>query len=159
MDLVAALLTFFAIGVAARPADRAHAYGHGRPAPHRHSRGSGLPRRRERFIIWRAVSHIVDGTPAPSVEATWYALAVIGAVIVIDVSRTVISMRTARRYRSAALQSNALHFGSDLVGSVAVLVGLVFVRAGYEDADSAAALFVAVIVVFAAVRRSATSTC
>ena len=70
----------------------------------------------------------------------------------IDISRTVISMRTARRYRSAALQSNALHFGSDLAGSVAVLVGLVFVRAGFEDADSAAALFVAVIVVFAAVR-------
>ena len=29
-DLVAALLTFFAIGVAARPADRGHAYGHGK---------------------------------------------------------------------------------------------------------------------------------
>src|SRR5215218_1077925 len=29
-DLVAALLTFFAIGVAARPADRGHQYGHGK---------------------------------------------------------------------------------------------------------------------------------
>ena len=29
-DLVAALLTFFAIGVAGRPADRSHPYGHGK---------------------------------------------------------------------------------------------------------------------------------
>src|SRR5207302_2258773 len=29
-DLVAALLTFFAVGVAARPADAAHTYGHGK---------------------------------------------------------------------------------------------------------------------------------
>ena len=29
-DLVAALLTFFAVGVAGRPADPSHAYGHGK---------------------------------------------------------------------------------------------------------------------------------
>src|ERR1700756_2800891 len=29
-DLVAALLTFFAVGVAVRPADRGHPYGHGK---------------------------------------------------------------------------------------------------------------------------------
>src|SRR3972149_3726085 len=29
-DLVAALLTFFAVGVAGRPADRGHPYGHGK---------------------------------------------------------------------------------------------------------------------------------
>jgi cation diffusion facilitator family transporter len=151
MDLVAALLTFFAIGVSSRPADRAHAYGHGKAEHLAALAEAGFLGAASVFIIWRAVSHIVGRTEA-SVEATWYALAVIGAVIVIDISRTVVSMRTAQRYRSAALQSNALHFGSDLAGSVAVLIGLVFVRAGFADADSAAALFVAVIVVAAAVR-------
>ncbi|MGI8421681.1 MAG: cation diffusion facilitator family transporter, partial [Gaiellaceae bacterium] len=56
------------------------------------------------------------------------------------------------RYESAALQSNALHFGSDLLGSFAVLAGLLGVRAGYQDADSIAALFVAVLVLLAAAR-------
>src|ERR1041384_6197181 len=32
-DLVAALLTFFAVGVAVRPADRSHAYGHRQAGP------------------------------------------------------------------------------------------------------------------------------
>jgi cation diffusion facilitator family transporter len=150
-DLVAALLTFFAIGVAIRPADRAHAYGHGKAEHLAALAEAGFLVAASVFISWRAVSHLV-GRTEPSVQAAWYALAVIGAVIVIDVSRTVISLRTARRYRSAALQSNALHFGSDLAGSVAVLIGLVFVRAGFEDADSAAALFVAVLVIVAAAR-------
>src|SRR5207237_6629256 len=46
----------------------------------------------------------------------------------------------------------ALHFASDLAGSGAVLLGLVLVRAGHPRADSAAALFVAVIVLLAAAR-------
>src|SRR5215204_4236251 len=150
-DLVAALLTFFAIGVAARPADRAHAYGHGKAEHLAALAEAGFLVAASVFIIWRAVSHIL-GRTEPTVQATWYALAVIGAVIVIDASRTLVSVRTSQRYRSAALQSNALHFASDLVGSVAVLIGLVFVRAGFDDADSAAALFVAVLVVVAAAR-------
>ncbi|MBA3717637.1 MAG: cation diffusion facilitator family transporter [Actinobacteria bacterium] len=150
-DLVAALLTFFAIGVAIRPADRAHAYGHGKAEHLAALAEAGFLVVASLFIIWRGISHFVGRTEA-TVEAKWYALAVIGAVIVIDAGRMIVSLRTARRYRSAALQSNALHFGSDLVGSIAVLIGLVFVRAGFRDADSAAALFVAVLVIVAAAR-------
>ena len=36
-----------------------------------------------------------------------------------------VSLRAARRYRQRGAASNALHFGSDLAGSLAVLVGLV----------------------------------
>jgi cation diffusion facilitator family transporter len=150
-DLVAALLTFFAIGVAIRPADRAHAYGHGKAEHLAALAEAGFLAAASVFIIWRAVSHIL-GRTEPTVRATWYALAVIGAVIVIDAARMLVSLRTGRRYKSAALQANALHFGSDLAGSTAVLIGLVLVRAGYDDADSAAALFVAALVILAAAR-------
>lgn len=150
-DLVAALLTFFAIGVALRPADKGHAYGHGKAEHLAALAEASVLVAASLFIAWRAISHLV-GSSHPNVHATWYALAVIGGVIVIDAARTAISLRTARRYSSAALQSNALHFGSDLVGSFAVLIGLVFVRAGFRDADSAAGLFVAVLVLTAAAR-------
>ena len=76
----------------------------------------------------------------------------IGIVIALDVARTVASRRAAKRYHSAALSSNALHFATDLGGSVAVLIGLLLVREGYPNADSIAALFVACIVLVAAVR-------
>ena len=85
-------------------------------------------------------------------HVTWYAFVVLGFVIAIDLSRMVVSSRTARLYASAAIASNALHFGSDLFGSVAVLVGLVFAYYGYQDGDPIAALFVGVLVLLAAAR-------
>ena len=150
-DLIAALLTFFAVGVAVRPADVAHQYGHGK-AEHLSALAEGaILFAASCFIAWRAITHLV-GSTGTSVEATWYALAVIVIVIFVDLSRTIVSWRASRRYRSAALSANALHFGSDLAGSGAVLLGLLLVRAGYPRADSAAALFVAVIVLFVAAR-------
>ncbi|HET8751645.1 MAG TPA: cation diffusion facilitator family transporter [Gaiellaceae bacterium] len=149
-DLVAALLTFFAVGVAVRPADPGHQYGHGK-AEHLAALAEGaILVLASAVIVWRAITRLVDG--GSSVRATWYALLVVGVVICIDVARTTSSWRAARAYSSPALASNALHFGSDLGGSVAVLVGLLLVRAGHPGADAVAALFVAVLVLLAAAR-------
>jgi cation diffusion facilitator family transporter len=150
-DLVAALLTFFAVGVAARPADLGHQYGHGK-AEHLSALGEGaILVLASLVIIWRAIARLSGGSH-PHVNAAWYAFVVIGIVIALDVARTTASYRAARRYHSAALASNALHFATDLGGSAAVLVGLLLVRHGYPKADSIAALFVACIVLVAAVR-------
>ena len=150
-DLIAALLTFFAVGVSGRPADPGHQYGHGK-AEHLAALGEATFLVLASLLIaWRAVLRLANHS-AGTVHAEWYALVVVGAVIVIDVGRTLASARAARRYESAALASNALHFGSDLAGSGAVLIGLLLVRAGYPKADSLAALFVAILVLLAAVR-------
>jgi cation diffusion facilitator family transporter len=150
-DLIAALLTFFAVGVSGRPADTGHQYGHGK-AEHLAALAEGaILVLASVAIVWRAIVRLTGNSTA-QVHAEWYALAVIGIVIVIDIARTLASARAARRYGSVALSSNALHFATDLAGSVAVLIGLVLVRAGYNDADSIAALFVAAIVLVAAVR-------
>jgi cation diffusion facilitator family transporter len=150
-DLVAALLTFFAVGVAVRPADVAHQYGHGKAEHLSALAEAAILVLASCFIAWRAITHLVGGRTA-TVEARWYAFAVIAIVIAVDISRTVVLWRASRRYRSAAMASNALHFASDLAGSVAVLIGLVLVHEGYTRADSVAALFVAILVLLAAAR-------
>jgi cation diffusion facilitator family transporter len=150
-DLVAALLTFFAVGVSGRPADEQHQYGHGK-ADH-------LAALFEASAL-AAVSVGVAGLAVArlagwieiEVDPRWWVFVVVGFVLAIDVSRTLISLRTARRFDSAALLSNALHFGSDFAGSLAVLVGLVAVSAGWPAGDSVAALFVAALVLSAALR-------
>jgi cation diffusion facilitator family transporter len=150
-DLVAALLTFFAVGVAGRPADVRHQYGHGK-AEHLAALAEGAFLVLASLVIAeRAVARLV-GSGHASVDPAWYALGVVAVVIVVDLSRTTVSLRAARRYGSAALASNALHFGADLAGSTAVLVGLVLARAGHPRADSVAALFVAALVLIAAAR-------
>src|SRR5205814_9189863 len=60
--------------------------------------------------------------------------------------------RDGPRNCSAELQANAVHFAGELAASVAVLDGLLGVRAGWKEADSAGALFVAVLVLAAAAR-------
>ena len=150
-DLVAALLTFFAVGVAGRPADRGHPYGHGKAEHLSALAEAAILVAASLFIAWRALGRIAGGGH-PEIDAAWWALSVVGVVMVIDVSRALVSVRAARRYHSAALGANALHFASDLAGSAAVLVGLIAVRAGYASADSVAALFVALLVLVAAGR-------
>ncbi|MHB8532911.1 MAG: cation diffusion facilitator family transporter, partial [Solirubrobacteraceae bacterium] len=54
--------------------------------------------------------------------------------------------RAARRFESAALRSNAFHFGADMAGSLAVLAGLLAADAGLHQGDSVAALLVAAII-------------
>jgi cation diffusion facilitator family transporter len=150
-DLVAALLTFFALGVAGRPADPSHPYGHGKAEHLGALAEASILVVASLAIVWRAVDRLV-GPEHPEVDAAWWTFAVLGVVIVIDLSRAVVSRRGARRHGSAALSANALHFAGDLGGTLAVLVGLGLVRAGYEQADSVAALLVAMLVLAAAGR-------
>ncbi len=150
-DLVAALLTFFAVRVALRPPDREHHYGHGK-AEHLAALGeSAFLLLVSLAIAFESARRLIDGG-GHGVDVTWWALTVLGVVIAVDAWRALASFRTSRRYGSAALAANALHFTSDLAGSVAVLIGLLLVRAGHPSADAAAALFVAALVVLAAVR-------
>jgi cation diffusion facilitator family transporter len=150
-DLIAALLTLFAVRVAIRPADRTHHYGHGKAEHLAALAESAVLTLVSTFIAYESLRRLLGDGGAPA-SVPWWSLLVIVVVIVIDASRALASRRAARRYESAALASNALHFASDLAGSVAVLVGLVLVRAGQPKADAIAALFVAVLVVVAAVR-------
>jgi cation diffusion facilitator family transporter len=150
-DLVAALLTFFAVRVAIRPPDREHHYGHGK-AEHLAALGeSAFLLLASLFIAFESVVRLAD-SETHHVDVTWWALSVLGLVIVVDATRALASFRTSRRTGSAALAANAVHFSSDLAGSVAVLIGLLLVRAGHPNADSVAALFVAALVVLAALR-------
>ena len=150
-DLAAALLTFFAVSVAVRPADRGHPYGHGK-AQNLAALGEAG------FLILVSVGIAVTailrlaGVVDFEVQPTWWTFAAIGLVLVIDASRTMVSLRGARLYRSDALLANALHFGSDFAGTIAVLAGLIAAALGVPAGDSIAALFVSGLVVAAAVR-------
>ena len=155
-DLVAALLTLFAVRVAVRPPDKEHHYGHGKAEHLAALAESAFLLLVSLFIAYESILRLADGG-GHGVEATWWAILVIVVVIVVDASRTVISRGAARRYRSPALGANALHFASDLAGSIAVLIGMILVAAGETWADAAAALFVAALVVIAALRLATQS--
>src|SRR5689334_3903012 len=111
-DLVAALLTFFALGVAGRPADTGHAYGHGKAEHLAALAEAAILVVASLVIAWRALWRLT-GLAHSQVDPHGYAFVVMVGVIAVDASRASISWRAARRHGSPALQANALHFGSD----------------------------------------------
>jgi len=150
-DLVAALLTFFAVSVAVRPADPHHPFGHGK-AQNLAALAEAAFLVAVSVLIAAAAIARLAGAVEFEVEPTWWTFAAISLVMVIDASRMLVSWRAGRRHRSDALLANALHFGSDLAGTLAVLVGLCAAALGFPQGDSLAALFVASLVIAAAAR-------
>ena len=150
-DLVAALLTLYAVRVAVRPPDRDHQYGHGKAEHLAALAESAFLLLVSIAIGAESIHRLVDGGGS-SVDPTWWVFVILVVVIALDIARATGSRRIARREHSPALAASALHFASDLAGSIAVLIGLAFVAAGVASADAMAALFVAVLVGIAAVR-------
>lgn len=151
-DVIAALLTLGAIWLALKPADREHNYGHRRAENIAALGEAAIVFVGGCIIAFEAIKLLIEG--GHEVDAGWYVFVVIGVAIAIDVSRIVISLRAAKRYKSAAFRSNAFNFAGDLAGSLAVLLGMVLVAAGLPAGDAIAALLVA-CVIFAAVSRLA----
>lgn len=143
-DVIAALITFFAVRLGGRPADRGHPYGH--------RRAENLGALGEAAILLAggvlvggvAIRHLALGGEKP--EIRWYQFAVLGLALALDLSRARAALQAARRLGSAALRSNAWHFAADMGGTAAVAAGLVLVGAGVPDADATAALLVAAVV-------------
>ena len=151
LDLITALMTLFAVGIAVRPADVEHPWGHAKVEHLAALAESSLLFIISIWIAYAASQRLASSSP-PEVDATWWAILVILIVMSVDAGRTFVSARASIKHRSAALQSNALNFLGDFLGSAGVLVGLVFVHFGYPKADSIAALLIAAIVLYAAAR-------
>jgi cation diffusion facilitator family transporter len=149
-DVVAAIMTFFAIRLGGRPADESHHYGHRRAENLGALGEAGILLAGGIFIVTEAVTQLSRG--GHDLEAHWYIFMVIGIALAVDLSRIVVSLRSARRFKSAALRSTAFHFAGDMAGSLAVLGGMVAVAAGFEQGDAIAALVVAGIIFGAASR-------
>jgi cation diffusion facilitator family transporter len=155
-DVVAAALTVFAVGLGGRPADFDHPYGHRRAENLGALGEAALLIGGGVLVSVQAITRLGNGAKAPVIH--WYEFLVIAVALVLELCRMSIALRGARRYDSAALRANALHFASDIGGSLVVLAGLLAVRAGVHNGDSLAALLVAVIIFAAASRLIARNT-
>jgi cation diffusion facilitator family transporter len=149
-DVVAAVLTFFAVRLGGRPADPEHPYGHRRAENLGALGESAILLAGGMVVSVEAIQELISDARPPQLH--WYQFAVIAAAVGLDLSRMRISLAAARRLSSPALRSNAFHFGGDMAGSLAVLAGLLALDAGFSQGDSVAALLVAIIILLAAVR-------
>src|SRR5438132_9362095 len=145
IDLGATVMTYFAVRVSGKPADAEHHYGHGKVESVTALAETGLLFLLSGIVTWEAIQRLT-GAQVHGVDATVWAFAVIIVSIVVDFFRARVLARVAAETASEALEADALHFGSDMWSSIAVLIGLGAVALGYPWADSAAAIIVAVFI-------------
>jgi cation diffusion facilitator family transporter len=150
LDLGAALITWAAVVVAAKPADEEHPYGHGKFENVSALMETLLLFATCSWIIWEAVHRL--STHGTHVEANAWSFIVMGVAIAVDLGRSRHLARVARKHHSQALEADALHFTSDVWSSLVVIAGLVFVSFGYTALDSVAAIGVALLVLFVSYR-------
>jgi cation diffusion facilitator family transporter len=148
LDLVATVITYFAVRVSGQPADERHQYGHGKIESIAALAATSLLFLLSGVVVFEAMRRLL-GMGDHAVDASIWAFAVIILSIVVDFFRARVLYRVADETSSEALEADALHFGSDMWSSIAVLVGLFGVLAGYAWADAVAALVVAVFVLIA----------
>ena len=145
LDLAATIMTYFAVRVSGRPADEEHHYGHGKVESVTALAETALLFLLSGMVIWEA-GHRLIGGETHAVAATVWAFGVIAVSIVVDFFRARVLYRVAKETASEALEADALHFGSDMWSSAAVLIGLAAVLMGFPWADSAAAIVVALFI-------------
>jgi len=150
LDLIAAVITFFSVRVSDKPADREHNFGHGKIENFSAFIETILLVITCVWIIYEAVGRLVSGKT--HIEVTIWSYIVVISSILIDITRSRALSKVARKYNSQALEADALHFSTDIWSSVVVLVGLICANFGLFFADSIAALFVAIIVLYVSYR-------
>jgi len=157
LDLVAAAMTLIAVRVSSKPADKTHTYGHGKIENLSAMLETALLLITCVWIVYEAVQRLFF--KSVEIETSYWAFLVMGVSIVIDLTRSRILSRAAKKYHSQALEADALHFSTDVWSSSVVILGLLLVLVSDKvglpwlaQADAIAALGVSAIVVFVSLK-------
>ena len=152
IDLIAAALTLFSVRVSDRPADADHNYGHGKVESLSAFVETGLMLASCAWIVFEALRRMIFRQHLSVTVSIWPFLVLLLSIAV-DFTRSRNLRKVARRYQSPALEADAIHFGTDIWSSFAVLLGLTATAVGehwhlpaLEFADPIAALVVSGII-------------
>jgi cation diffusion facilitator family transporter len=150
LDLIAAIITLFAVRISDKPADRDHHFGHGKVENFSALMETILLLVTCIWIIQEAIGRLFY--KSVHVEITIWSYVVVIISIIIDLSRSSALNKVAKKYNSQALQADALHFQTDIYSSGVVLIGLIFSQFNILVADSIAGIIVAAIVIWISFR-------
>jgi len=159
LDLIAALVTYFAVRVSDHPPDDKHQYGHGKIENFSALIETILLLITSIWIIYEAIIRLF--VESVEIDANNWAFGVMVISIVVDIGRSRALFRVAHKYNSQALEADALHFSTDIWSSSVVIGGLFLVKLSeslgskwswLNKGDAVAAFFVAIIVIYVSIQ-------
>lgn len=149
IDLVASLVTFFAVRYATAPPDAEHRYGHGKAEAFASLMQAGLVFASAALIGREAVDRLLD--PQPLQQGGW-AFAVMAVSIVLTLGLVAAQTRILRKTASVAVSGDRAHYFSDLASNIVALLGIAAAAGlGITWLDPVAALLVAGLLLWGAI--------
>lgn len=155
VDLLAALIAFFAVRTSHKPADREHPFGHGKVENISGTIEALLIFVAAIWIIYEAVKKLIRPEP---LEAVNLGVLVMGFSALLNFVVSEMLFRVGKATESHALQADAWHLRTDVWTSVGVMAGLaliwlgekVFIGVHFHWLDPVAAIGVALLIIRAA---------
>src|SRR5579871_83134 len=144
VDVVATVVTWMVVRFSDRPADAEHHYGHGKLESVSALGIIAMLYVLAGGILVESFSRLREGAPPPTLSAVPFVVLILD--IAVNLWRARALHRAARETKSQALEADALHFASDVLGSVAVIIGLTLSGLGYGWGDAVAAATVAIVI-------------
>jgi len=144
LDLFAVAITFLAVSIATKPADKEHPFGHGKAENIAAIVQGVLIFTAGGLIIYSAVRKIIVGATVELTEAG-IGVMLVSMIVSIFLSRHL--LKVSQAVDSIALQANARNIAADVYSTAAVLAGLVAVRiTGLNILDPIIAMAVALLI-------------
>ncbi len=146
LDLVAAIIAFFAVKISGTPADDRHPFGHGKVENVSGVIEALLIFAASAWIVYEAIDRFIHPGDTNALGLGVLVMAV-SAIVNVLVSRRL--YKVARQTESVALEADALHLKTDVITSAGVALGLGLIWiTGWHVLDPIIALAVAVIIVY-----------
>lgn len=147
MDSIASLINLFAIRYSLQPADEQHRFGHGKAEPLAGLAQAAFIAGSAMFLIFHAIDRLRYGQEIEQVGIGIgvMVLAIILTVVLLGIQRYVI-----RKTDSTAIRADSLHYLTDLLTNMSILLALYLSTLGWIWADPVFAIGVAIYIFYSA---------
>ncbi|MBS4194655.1 cation diffusion facilitator family transporter [Lederbergia citri] len=148
LDLVASLIAFFSVRISKKPADKIHRYGHGKVENLSGTIETLLIFVAGIWIMYECVHKLINPSPI-KLPTLGILVMLFGALVNFFVSKII--SNTARKTKSIAMKSNALHLLTDVFTSLGVAISLILVNiTGWHFLDPIIGIVLAIYIMFEA---------
>jgi len=147
MDSIASLINLFAIRYSLQPADEQHRFGHGKAEPLAGLAQAAFIAGSAVFLVFHAIDRLRF---THTLEQVGIGQAVMVLAIVMTLILLVIQRYVIQKTDSTAIRADSLHYLTDLLTNVCVLIALYLSTLGWTWADPVFAIGVAIYIFYSA---------
>ena len=147
MDSIASLINLFAIRYSLQPADEKHRFGHGKAEPLAGLAQAAFIAGSAIFLSFHAIDRLRSGQV---IEQVGIGVGVMILAIVMTIVLLAIQRYVIRKTDSTAIRADSLHYLTDLLTNMSILLALYLSTLGWKWADPVFAIGVAIYIFYSA---------